>query len=67
VSGASTSPRAFLRNVTRGESEAGAVGTGKKKASVIKLAPVRKKLVVLNGISVFIVYLFSLSSDQRTP
>jgi hypothetical protein len=58
VSGASTSPRAFFRNAARGESEAGAVGTAKKKASVIKLAPVRKKLVVLIGIGVFIVYLF---------
>src|SRR6476469_1428747 len=65
VSGASTTPRAFLRYVARGESEAGAVGTAKKKASVTKLTPVRKKLVVLNGISVFIVYLFSLSSVRR--
>jgi hypothetical protein len=49
-----------LRNVARGESEPGALGTAKKKASNIKLTLVRNRLVslnVLNGICVFIVYL----------
>src|ERR1041384_2921116 len=36
-----TSPKAFLRYAAWGESEAGAPGAAKKKASVIKLAPVR--------------------------
>ena len=52
-----TSPNAFLRYVTRGESEAGALGTAKKKASEIKLTLVRNRLVVLNGICVFMVSL----------
>jgi hypothetical protein len=44
----------FLRNAARGESEAGVLGTAKKKASVIKLAPMRNGFVILNGIIVFI-------------
>src|SRR5205823_7144571 len=63
---AGTSPRAFLRNVARGESEAGALGTAKKKASVSKLAVVRNRLVILNGIFVFIIYLsgFKYGSEK---
>ena len=69
VSGPSTSPRAFLRNAARGESEAGALGTAKKKASEIKLTLVRNRLVVLNvlnGICVFIIYLstFKFGSEK---
>jgi hypothetical protein len=48
----------FLRNVARGESEAGVLGTAKKKASEIKLTLVRNRLAVLNvlnGICVFMV------------
>jgi len=46
-----------LRNAARGESEAGVLGAAKKKASVTKLTPVRKRLVVLIGIVIFIIYL----------
>jgi hypothetical protein len=55
VSGVSISPRAFLRNAAWGESEAAALGTAERKASVIKLAAMRNGLVILNGNVVFIV------------
>jgi hypothetical protein len=48
-----------LRSTARGESEAGALGTAKKKASV-KLAPMRNGFVILNGIIVFISLPFCL-------
>ena len=63
VSGTSTS--AFFRNVAWGESAAGALGTLKKKASVIKLAPMRNGLVILNGVVFIIGYLSASSSVRR--
>jgi hypothetical protein len=49
-----------LINAAWGDSEAGALGTAKKKASVNKLAPMRNGFVILNGIIVFISLPFCL-------
>jgi hypothetical protein len=55
-----TSGRAFFRNAAWGESAAGALGTLKKKASVVKLTPMRNGLVILNGVVFIIGYLSAL-------